>query len=250
MEMKEKKDCKIVQDLLPNYIEKLTNKETNQYIEEHLEECEECKKILETMKKDIALDSKKVNKEEVNYFKKYRNKMRILKAIILVIVILFLIIIGRRMFIMITLLEKAKVSKEASNYYIRVSRYQGDSVAFDEVYKKDDKKVTISYFYDYKINNSSKWIEYQDENKRNAYYETADGEKIAVLNIEQEVIPTLMSEAYGYVEIENVWLLIQNALISSVQTINCNGKECYYFSNFRFGVNMIGSEVGYRTLYR
>ena len=38
--MKEKKDCKIVQDLLPNYIEKLTNEETNNYIEDHLKECE------------------------------------------------------------------------------------------------------------------------------------------------------------------------------------------------------------------
>ena len=37
--MNENKDCKIVQDLLPNYIEKLTNEETNKYIEEHLNEC-------------------------------------------------------------------------------------------------------------------------------------------------------------------------------------------------------------------
>ena len=43
--MKEKKDCKIVQDLLPNYIEKLTNEETNKYVEDHLKECEKCKKI-------------------------------------------------------------------------------------------------------------------------------------------------------------------------------------------------------------
>ncbi len=30
--MGEKKDCKIVQDLLPNYIENLTCDETNEYI--------------------------------------------------------------------------------------------------------------------------------------------------------------------------------------------------------------------------
>ena len=30
--MKEKKDCKIVQDLLPNYNENLTNEETNKFI--------------------------------------------------------------------------------------------------------------------------------------------------------------------------------------------------------------------------
>ena len=42
--MKENRNCKIVQDLLPNYIEKLTTEETNQFIEEHLKECDECKK--------------------------------------------------------------------------------------------------------------------------------------------------------------------------------------------------------------
>ena len=30
--MDKKRDCKIVQDLLPSYIEKLTNEETNKYI--------------------------------------------------------------------------------------------------------------------------------------------------------------------------------------------------------------------------
>ena len=49
--MKEKKDCKIVQDLLPNYIERLTNNDTNKYIEEHLNECEECKNIFENIEK-------------------------------------------------------------------------------------------------------------------------------------------------------------------------------------------------------
>mgnify|MGYP005781830921 CR=1 FL=1 len=47
--MKEKRDCKIVQDLLPNYIEKLTNEETNAFIEEHLKNCVDCKKLLGNM---------------------------------------------------------------------------------------------------------------------------------------------------------------------------------------------------------
>ena len=34
--MKNQKQCKIVQDLLPTYIEDLTSEETNQYIEEHI----------------------------------------------------------------------------------------------------------------------------------------------------------------------------------------------------------------------
>ena len=36
-----KRECKIVQDLLPNYIDKLTADDTNEFIENHLKECEE-----------------------------------------------------------------------------------------------------------------------------------------------------------------------------------------------------------------
>lgn len=34
--MKANNKCKIVQDLLPNYIEKLTSNETSEFINEHL----------------------------------------------------------------------------------------------------------------------------------------------------------------------------------------------------------------------
>ena len=49
--MKELNDCKIIRDLFPSYIDGLTNETTNQYIEEHLKDCEDCKKALENMKK-------------------------------------------------------------------------------------------------------------------------------------------------------------------------------------------------------
>lgn len=42
--------CIIIQDLLPNYIEKLTSDETKQYIKEHLKRCKKCQKILKNMK--------------------------------------------------------------------------------------------------------------------------------------------------------------------------------------------------------
>ena len=43
--------CKIVQDLLPTYIESLTSEETTNFIEEHLNSCNECKKIYDNWKK-------------------------------------------------------------------------------------------------------------------------------------------------------------------------------------------------------
>ena len=48
-----KKDCKIVQDLLPNYIDNLTTKESNEFIENHIKECEDCKKVFENMKRKL-----------------------------------------------------------------------------------------------------------------------------------------------------------------------------------------------------
>ena len=47
-----KNECKIVRDLLPNYVEDLTSKETKEFIENHIEACKECKDILDLLKGD------------------------------------------------------------------------------------------------------------------------------------------------------------------------------------------------------
>ncbi len=88
--MKEKRDCKIVQDLLPNYIEKLTNEETNLFIKEHLKECNGCQKVLENMQKELNVDSNKRDKREVKYIKKYSKKLRVLEITIILILLIAL----------------------------------------------------------------------------------------------------------------------------------------------------------------
>ena len=60
--MENKEKCKIVQDLLPNYIDKLTSEETNSFVEKHLEECNECHEIIENMKKDFEKERNELNK--------------------------------------------------------------------------------------------------------------------------------------------------------------------------------------------
>ena len=45
--------CKIIQDLLPTYLEKMTTDETTTFIDEHLKICPECKDLLNSMKADI-----------------------------------------------------------------------------------------------------------------------------------------------------------------------------------------------------
>lgn len=89
--MKERRYCKIVQDLLPNYIDGLTNEETNLFIEEHLKECNECTKILENMKQELTINRPSKDSKEVQYIKKYNEKLRILKLIIIIILIIALV---------------------------------------------------------------------------------------------------------------------------------------------------------------
>lgn len=47
--------CNIVQDLLPNYSEELTSPETSAVIEEHLETCNECRRLYEDYRKTVEV---------------------------------------------------------------------------------------------------------------------------------------------------------------------------------------------------
>lgn len=85
-------DCKLVQDLLPNYIENLTSEETNRFIEKHIEKCEECEQMLKDMKGEIKLD-KINNQKKINALKKVRNRFR-LKLFIFLIIVIIINIIG------------------------------------------------------------------------------------------------------------------------------------------------------------
>lgn len=89
--MKKSDKCKIVQDLLPNYIEKLTSDETNDYIESHLKECDECTGILKDMGENIILD-KIDEKKKLDYLKKIKHRNRVFIGVIIGILITIIII--------------------------------------------------------------------------------------------------------------------------------------------------------------
>ena len=112
------KECKIIRDLFPSYIDDLTNKETNQFIEEHLNSCKDCKKVLETMQKDINLNTTKKDSKEVKYIKKFNNKMKMLKMIIIGIALIVVLVIVRNMMILVSLNNRADKYTSSTNYYI------------------------------------------------------------------------------------------------------------------------------------
>lgn len=84
--------CKIVQDLLPTYLENMTSPDTTFFIDEHLKTCAECKNILKLMQDDIEKENLE-NTETLKNIKNYKRKILTAKTIILLIILIFAIII-------------------------------------------------------------------------------------------------------------------------------------------------------------
>ena len=82
-----KKDCKIIQDLLPSYSDGITSQETNNYIEDHLKNCVECRDTLKNMNKEIELNENIEQTKELKYLRGFKNR----RNIIVVLSILFTI---------------------------------------------------------------------------------------------------------------------------------------------------------------
>lgn len=219
--MKEKRDCKIVQDLLPNYIEKLTNEETNLFIEEHLKECNECKKVLNNMKKDLKVNSSKRDDREVKYMKKYSNKMKILKTILLMIIAVYVLVVGRRTIIMASLSEKAKDKQINNNYYAKLYSYQGDSLTITESYNKgEDYLTTMKRFVN---GNQIQKITYYKKGNEQLFLTEFEGKKYiqnSSTMVDRHILPVT------YVS-DGLLTNMQYAFIIGIDRTYCNGKECY-----------------------
>ena len=69
------KDCELVKDLLPSYVDGLTSDETNEFIESHVKECPECKALLNDMKRETVAAETVKSKKFVKFAKKYKKKL-------------------------------------------------------------------------------------------------------------------------------------------------------------------------------
>ena len=65
--------CEIIRDLLPSYIDGLTSAESNEVIEEHLQECRECREYLEDMKTSVELEKQESDKN-IQPFRKIKKE--------------------------------------------------------------------------------------------------------------------------------------------------------------------------------
>lgn len=89
-------DCNIIRDLLPGYSDKILSDASNKLVEEHIQNCESCRKELKDMNQEISNEIIKNQQEQIDFLKGYRkNKISsIVFAIILTTCILLATFIG------------------------------------------------------------------------------------------------------------------------------------------------------------
>ncbi|MBQ6168879.1 MAG: zf-HC2 domain-containing protein [Ruminococcus sp.] len=80
--------CSIIRDLLPLYCDKLTSEDSNEEIEKHLRECEECNNIYESM--NNKEDDIKADRKDIKPLKKIKKriKLKVIAAILGTLVVL------------------------------------------------------------------------------------------------------------------------------------------------------------------
>lgn len=131
--MKNNLDCRIVQDLLPSYVDGLTCEFTNHSVEEHIQECPECFQMLQRMKETEIHET--VDSVEVDYMGKIRNRMKRWKTISgTAIVLLILTVIAG------VVLYDRMVPKEFAEVF---SEVKGNLVSCELHYLMNDASVRL-----------------------------------------------------------------------------------------------------------
>ena len=94
-------DCEVIQDLFPSYIDGLTSEKTNAVIEEHLADCEKCRKVLASMKGETGMKPEMTpdEKKEIDFLKKNKKRnLGILMGSIIGAIFLVLFTMAVRLF--------------------------------------------------------------------------------------------------------------------------------------------------------
>ena len=165
------KECEIVRDLIPNYVEKTLSKVSNEFIETHIDNCKNCNKILKAIQKEkTQTENQEIieNNYEIDYLKKYNRKIKILKYIISTFIIVSIVIGGT------ALAKYIKIQNDYNyNYNIIATAYQKlQELKQEENFsfvKKPNSVWTLSFYYkngrfklvsDFEKDTEVDWIDY------------------------------------------------------------------------------------------
>lgn len=230
--MKKINDCELVKDLLPNYIDNLTSKKTNEFIEAHINECSECKLLLDEMKKFSVSDERVKSKKFVNFAKKYNKKLKILKFIVLLVLTIILFHLIRNLTIVAPLMNKRKETLlNANNYHYQQYSYNKEHVFLYDFYRKDDKFLETWSSVDILANDNTTYTP--------VFWNYYDGHNLCEYNIDERtgikfykpgtmdnrtIYPTFMDPNEDFDSLRSILSL---CIYPKITSMNYNGKECY-----------------------
>lgn len=132
---KNEKNCEIIKDLIPMYVDDLTSEETNRFIKKHISSCVDCSNYLRNVQRDIPNndsldgDTEKNDQELMKNIKHRVDKMifiALLVGILIGSMVLFnmgFVLIGLCVFTVIYLLKtrkEMKIEKRGLNLFIFV----------------------------------------------------------------------------------------------------------------------------------
>lgn len=223
--MTDRRNCKIIQDLLPNYIEGLTNQETNQFIEEHLNECAECKNMYTDMKQKLSGEGRENSKEKVDYLRKYNRKLRVLKSIILIIIIVLPLLFcysARKMTILSNLVAKQADYKCSNNFHQRVIKNTDEVNMIADYYKKGNKDVYYQTITINKTGETAKKVMFVSESEVKMYYEKGKEDILNEYDLSFGIMPVSM-----YFDYKSLWQTFITMQKVSIKETILNGKNCY-----------------------
>jgi hypothetical protein len=158
-------NCNIIKDILPLYVDGVVSDDTKEMVEEHLANCEECKKEVGLMKQELNIPAEKEASFIKDFKKKWRNKKIIISG--LSIILTGLILLGVFSFVFhydrVVPYAEALIKIEIQDDDMLVSHYYGVdyysiSATHPQTFKIDgkEKKVIFLYYTETIANSHSK----------------------------------------------------------------------------------------------
>ena len=235
--MKISKDCKIIKDLLPSYIDKLTSDETNIFIEDHLKECNSCTESFENMSSNNEdNENNSLSRKKVKIFKKINHKMRILQAIIILIVLIFFAITIRK-YLILNHIETMAANTDYNNYSVKIVETTDKVTNIIDYYQNSNNffKIQTKITMD---NNIEKYIEYKFKDKSDFWFEI-DGKKM-VNEVKKDVEPFVQYQFLNKSFLGNIGLAL---FPNTLEETSLYKKDCYLLKVDNY-FNFIDKETG------
>lgn len=241
-------ECDIARDLAIPYVENLINDKSKIFVEEHLKNCENCKKYYRDISSNLldeSINQKKKENKELDFFKKVRKSMNNLK-IALIAIIIIIGIIGLGAFIKCQRITKIIDDAYNKNEYLKtLDNYKLTSKTKDTNYESNNTLETIVNYY-YKGGKTKvevgNTVFYYEDNSKSKICVYNDIKQIEYYN--QNFIEFKKGETF-----EQFHDLISYKkelpggfkLILDIRTDTFNGKKCYVIRN--------GNDKSYKDLW-